>query len=168
MTLDELNRLPPKRAEAEFLKCCGSRRWAQAITQARPFQDVSDLWKKADEICSSLSEEDWLEAFRAHPQIGEQRAAANQSERAQRWSAQEQSGVQDAPSANKAALAEGNREYECRFGFIFIVCATGKSSEEILGLLQSRLRNNRAVELLMAAEEQRKITKLRLEKLLNQ
>src|SRR5260370_40588448 len=168
MKLDELNRLPSERAEAEFLKCCGSTRWAQSITQARLFPSVAGLLQKADELCSALSEEDWLEAFRAHPQIGEQTAAAAQSEQTRRWSAQEQSGVQDATSATKAALAEGNREYEQRFGFIFIVCASGKSSEEIFGILQSRLRNDRAVELRIAADEQRKITKLRLEKLLNQ
>lgn len=168
MTLHQLNHLAPPQAEAEFLKCCGSRRWARLMSSARPFRSVEELFQKAEELCRSLSEEDWLEAFRAHPQIGERTAAAAQSEQAHRWSAQEQSGVQDATSATKAALVEGNREYQQRFGFIFIVCATGKSSEEIFRILQSRLRNDRAVELRIAADEQRKIAKLRLEKLLNQ
>jgi len=109
-----------------------------------------------------------LEAFLAHPKIGEQKAAAVQSEQAGHWSAQEQSGVQNALIETKAALSAGNHEYEERFGFIFIVCATGKASEEMLEILNARLQNDRETELRAAAEEQRKITRLRLEKLLKQ
>ena len=138
------------------------------MADARPFAGADDLAARADSIWWSLSEEDWLEAFRAHPKIGEQKAAAAQSEQARSWSAQEQSGVQDAASETKAALAAGNREYEKRFGFIFIVCATGKTSEEMLRILNTRLQNDSGTELRAAAEEQRKITRLRLEKLLNQ
>src|SRR5215471_12323227 len=163
-----LNEQSAHAAEAEFLKCCGSTRWAHLMTSARPFRSSAEILQQADQLCALLSEDDWLEAFRAHPKIGEKKAAAVQSEQAQTWSAQEQSGVADAASAIKAALAEANREYEERFGFIFIVCATGKSSEEMLRILQVRLRNDRAVELGIAAEEQSKITRLRLEKLLNQ
>lgn len=150
------------------MKCCGSRAWANALSAARPFADVEALLHKADSVWWSLSESDWLEAFRAHPKIGEQKAATAQSEQARGWSAREQSGVQDAAAETKAALAAGNQEYEERFGFIFIVCATGKSSEEMLGTLNQRLQNDRGTELRAAAEEQRKITRLRLEKLLNQ
>jgi len=166
--LNRLNSLSPAHADAEYLKCCGSRRFASAMTAARPFANVDELLTKADSIWWSLSSEDWLEAFRAHPKIGEKKAAEAQSEEALQWSAQEQSGVNDAAATTMAALAAGNREYEQRFGFIFIVCATGKSSEEMLAILQARLQNDAETEIAVAAEEQRKITRLRLEKLLQQ
>jgi OHCU decarboxylase len=166
--LEQLNALAPEQAKAEFLKCCGARAWASALSEARPFIDAHALFHKADSVWWSLSENDWLEAFRAHPKIGEQKAATAQSEQARGWSAQEQSGVHDAASETKKALAAGNQEYEECFGFIFIVCATGKTSKEMLAILNERLRNNPATELRVAAEEQRKITRLRLEKLLNQ
>jgi OHCU decarboxylase len=135
------------------------------MTGARPFENVEDLLNKADREWWSLSERDWLEAFRAHPRIGEQVAA--QSKAAQEWSAQEQLGAKDASPARMAALAVGNRKYEERFGFIFIICATGKTSDEMLAALNSRLRNELQSELRIAAEEQRKITRLRLKKLLS-
>ena len=166
MTLDELNQLPFEHARAEFLKCCGSTAWAQRMSAARPFSNSAELSSKADEIWWNLNEEDWLEAFRAHPKIGEKKAAAAQSAEAEAWSAQEQSESERAATKTKAALAEGNREYEQRFGFIFIICATGRSAEEILAALNGRLSNDPETELRVAAEEQRKITSLRLGKLL--
>ncbi|MFS8085071.1 MAG: 2-oxo-4-hydroxy-4-carboxy-5-ureidoimidazoline decarboxylase, partial [Acidobacteriota bacterium] len=162
--LDQLNALSSDQAEAEFLKCCGSTRWARSMTSVRPFISVNDLLAKAENVWWSLAEADWLEAFRAHPKIGESKAAATQSEQARSWSAQEQSGVLDAVDETKAALATGNQEYERRFGFIYIVCATGKSSEEMLTILNARLQNDSQTELRNAAEEQSKITRLRLEK----
>ena len=165
--LDQLNSLSDTRAEAELLKCCGSTCWASAMTVTRPFKTIDDLLAKADSIWWSLSEEDWLEAFRAHPKIGEKKAAVAQSGEARSWSAQEQSGTEGAAAETKAALAAGNQEYKQRFGFIFIVCATGKSSEEMLTILNARMQNDPGTELRIAAEEQRKITRLRLEKLLN-
>jgi OHCU decarboxylase len=165
-SVNRLNELSADDAEAEFLKCCGSTRWARSMTSVRPFHSLDDLLTKADSVWWSLSEEDWLEAFRAHPKIGEKKAAANQSEQAQNWSAAEQSGMSDAASEITSALAEGNREYEQRFGFIYIVCATGKSPEEMLAILKARLQNDAETELQNAATEQRKITRLRLEKLL--
>ena len=166
--LDRLNSLLRTQAEAEFLKCCGAQRWAAAMTAARPFANVDELLTNAEGIWWSLSSEDWLEAFRAHPKIGEKKAAATQSEEARKWSAQEQSGIGDAAADSLAALAKGNRDYEQRFGFIFIVCATGKSSEEMLAILQTRLQNDTETEIVAAAEEQRKITRIRLGKLLQQ
>ena len=167
-SINGLNELSADNARAEFLKCCGSQRWASAMTAARPFANVDELLTKADRTWSSLRPEDWLEAFRAHPRIGEKKAAAAQSKEAQQWSAQEQSGINDAAAGTIAALADGNRDYEQRFGFIFIVCATGKSSEEMLAILQARLQNDAETEIAAAAKEQRKITRLRLEKLLQQ
>jgi len=136
------------------------------MTSVRPFISLEDALANADSLWWSLNQEDWLESFRAHPKIGEQKAAAAQSEQAQNWSKQEQSGTEGAVAETRAALAEGNQEYEKRFGFIFIVCATGKSSAEMLAILNTRLQNDLKAELSVAAEEQRKITRLRLEKLL--
>jgi len=165
--LDQLNRFSREQAEAEFLKCCGSTRWARTMSEARPFATLDGLLAMADSVWWSLDQEDWLEAFRSHPKIGEKKAAAVQSEQAQSWSAQEQSATSGAATEVMRALAEGNREYEQRFGFIYIVCATGKSSEKLLKILNARLKNDAKIELRNAAEEQRKITRLRLEKLLN-
>lgn len=137
------------------------------MTEARPFASLEDLQAKADSIWLSLNQEDWLEAFHAHPKIGEQKAAA-QSEQARNWSKREQSGTEGAAEETRDALAAGNQEYEKRFGFIFIVCATGKSSTEMLAILNTRLQNDLKAELSVAAGEQRKITQLRLEKLLNE
>jgi len=166
--LNRLNELASELAEAEFLKCCGSTSWSQAMTAIRPFKSIDHLLEKADSAWWSLDQEDWLEAFRSHPKIGEQKPAATQSEQAQSWSAEEQSATSGAATEIMRALTEGNREYEQRFGFIYIVCATGKSSEELLKILNARLNNDAETELRNAAEEQRKITRLRLEKLLNQ
>jgi OHCU decarboxylase len=168
MTLEELNGLSASAAEAEFLKCCGSRVWAQAMAEARPFANREQVFARAEDVAASLRQEDWLEAFRAHPKIGEKKAAAGQTEQEKNWSVQEQSGVAAASSDIVAQLAERNREYLDRFGFIFIVCASGKSSEEMLAILNDRLNNGPNAELTVAVGEQRKITRLRLEKLLNQ
>ena len=166
MTLVELNHLPPDQTEAQFLKCCGSKRWAQMMAKARPFETEQAILDEADALFGLLSDEDWLEAFRAHPKIGEKKAATDQSEMAKQWSSQEQSRAESAAAETREALAEGNREYERRFGFIFIVCATGKSADEMLTMLEQRMANDPAPELRVAAEEQRKITHLRLQKLL--
>jgi OHCU decarboxylase len=165
-SISRINELSAAQAQAEFLKCCGSIAWAKGMTDTRPFSNSDELSSKADEIWWKLDEEDWLEAFRAHPKIGEKKAAAAQSSEAQQWSAQEQSESQKTAAETKAALAAGNLEYEQRFGFIFIICATGKSAEEILAALNGRLSNDSDAELRIAAEEQRKITQLRLRKLL--
>jgi OHCU decarboxylase len=161
-----LNQLPAELAEAEFLKCCGSTRWAKLMTEARPFANFEEVSSKADEIWASLGEQDWLDAFRSHPKIGERKAAAIQSQQAVNWSEQEQSRAQEAAGATKVAIAEGNRVYEHRFGFIFIICASGKSAEEILSALNERLAHDANTEIRIAAGEQQQITRLRLEKLL--
>lgn len=164
--LDRLNALPAADAERELLACCGSREWARRVAAARPFPDAAALLDRADDAWRELGESDWLEAFRSHPRIGERRAEAGQTERERAWSAGEQAGMETAAEAVQRALAEGNREYEARFGHIYIVCATGRSADEMLALLRQRLSNAPADELRVAAEEQRRITRLRLEKLL--
>ena len=171
MRLAELNALTEGAAATELLRCCGSTRWARLMIAARPFADVEALVAAADATWTSLAPADWLEAFAAHPRIGENTGAdgatgATGATGAADWAAQEQSSVADAVAAVRRRLAEANREYEARFGYIFIVCATGRSAEEILGLLDRRLGNDSAAELGAAAEEQRTITRLRLMKLL--
>jgi OHCU decarboxylase len=164
--LDRLNSLSREEAEAEFLKCCGSAKWAQRMALLRPFQTAEQLHDSAGHVWWELQQEDWLEAFRQHPQIGEKKAAVAQTPRRSKWAREEQSGTRNARPELLDALAQANRKYQERFGHIFIVCATGKSAEEMLALLEQRLHNAPAAEIRIAAEEQSKITRLRLEKLL--
>lgn len=161
-----LNALGHAEARSAFLSCCGSTRWAEAMTEARPFADEDELTETADRVWQSLSREDWLEAFRSHPKIGERKAARATGSESARWSEQEQRGARDAEEATLERLARLNRVYEERFGHIFIVCATGRTAAEMLSLLEARLRNDAERELNIAAEEQRRITQLRLKKLL--
>jgi OHCU decarboxylase len=132
----------------------------------RPFAGEAELFEAVDKTWSALAREDWLEAFQHHPPIGETRAKARQSTTASRWSAKEQASAQKAAPEVLEALAAQNRAYAEKFGYVFLICATGKSSEEILNALRQRLPNDPDAELRIAAEEQRKITRLRLEKLL--
>ena len=167
MSLESLNALPADQASQEFLKCCGSSRWANAITERRPYKSVEELARVASDVWWALEQSDWLEAFRSHPKIGERKAAAEVSIQSKHWSGQEQAGVQTAAQDTIDSLAQLNREYEEKFGFIFIVCATGKSAGEMLDLLRERLQNDSETELPIAAAEQAKITELRLKKLVN-
>ena len=166
--LDSLNSLGPEETRAEFLKCCGSARWAERMVEARPFGDINSMLETADAIWWELNAEDWLEAFDHHPKIGEKRGASVQSPEAARWSEQEQAAARTAAQETLSELSALNRAYEERFGFIFIVCATGKTTEEMLALLKERLPNDPDAELRIAAEEQRRITHLRLRRLLEQ
>ncbi|HEX6912326.1 MAG TPA: 2-oxo-4-hydroxy-4-carboxy-5-ureidoimidazoline decarboxylase [Longimicrobium sp.] len=164
--LDRLNALPADAAARELRTCCGSRAWARRMVDARPFADPAALFQAADAVWWELDEAEWREAFRSHPRIGEKKAEAGQTGREQGWSAGEQAGMTRAAHAIRDALAEGNRAYEARFGYIYIVCATGRTADEMLSILRSRLANDPAAEIRVAAEEQRKITRIRLEKLL--
>lgn len=166
--LEQLNNLTTLEARDELMKCCGSRRWAEQLVTGRPFASEEELKRQVDSIWWSLSVEDWLEAFRSHPKIGERKPAEAVSAESQKWSEHEQAGVKGTASDILQDLAELNRQYESKFGFIFIVCATGKSAEEMLSLLRERLHNDRETEIQIAAGEQAKITQLRLNKLLNQ
>ena len=164
--LEQLNALSQEEAEAELLKCCGSTLWARRMGEERPFHDLQELLAKADAEWWSLDEEDWLEAFSRHPKIGEKRSERAQVPEAQAWSEQEQSGTHSADYATRLALTELNQEYAEKFGFIYIVCATGKTADEMLAILKERLRNEAETEIRIAAEEQRRITHLRLQKVL--
>jgi len=164
--IDWFNSLAKRKAAAALLDCCGSQEWVRRMLARRPFADVDELMRGGDEIWNALGRKEWLQAFRHHPRIGAKKAARGQSRKAAALSAKEQSGAAHAAGETRAVLAAANRAYEAAFGHIFIICATGKSSEEIIRELQRRLANDRETELRTAAEEQRKITRLRLEKML--
>ena len=156
--LRRLNGAPVEEACSDFLRCCGSAKWVARMISGRPYPSVNKLLEDADRVCSELTVEDWLEAFAAHPRIGETGKS--------RWSEEEQSRARSAESTLLTKLAEANRAYYERFGFIFIICASGKGAEEMLEALRSRLKNDRETELRNAAEQQRLITRLRLRKLM--
>jgi OHCU decarboxylase len=145
--------------------CCGATEWVHGMTVRRPFGTLPVLLQTADDLWWSLAPDDWREAFDHHPRIGEQEAAAPQSADARRWSSDEQRGASAASADVRQALAAGNLEYEHRFGHIYLVAAAGKSADELLAMLRSRLTNDPATELRVAAGEQAKITRLRLQKL---
>ncbi len=163
--LGRLNSLDPGQVEKEFLKCCGSGEWAKRMIVERPFEDFDDLIAKADHVWWLLEPRDWLEAFQSHPKIGQKKPEQQTSAEAQAWSEQEQSGTHNSTRKTREALASLNNVYEEKFGHIFIVCATGKTSEEMLAILRHRLGNSPDEELRNAAGEQAKITQLRLMKL---
>lgn len=161
-----LNELSHKEARKSFLDCCGSKKWTDQMLALRPFTSKDDLLDAADRIWAALSAEDWLEAFCHHPPIGGNKAAKKQSGTARQWSSGEQSRAQQASEETLVQLAEANQEYHARFGTVFLICAMGKTAEEILANARTRLANDPGTERRIAAEEQRKITRLRLEKLL--
>jgi len=162
--LTRWNDAPIEAATAQILPCCGSKAWAREMAARRPFDDVVALMAASDEAWRSLAESDWMEAFRRHQRIGESSAPGSSPPSSAAWAMQEQKKVADAGDAVKVALAEGNREYEQKFGHIFVVCATGKSAPEVLEILTCRLQNDAATELREAAEQQRQITQIRLRK----
>ncbi|UEG48712.1 2-oxo-4-hydroxy-4-carboxy-5-ureidoimidazoline decarboxylase [Ferruginibacter lapsinanis] len=166
MTLHELNTLPKEQLKEELFKCCGSVNWVEKMLPFFPVDDLVELLEDAEEQWYTCTEADWLEAFTHHPKIGDIDSLKKKFASTAQWAAGEQSGAVAASEETIQALAKGNDLYENKFGFIFIVCATGKTAEEMLQLLQERLPNNKAEEIKIAAEEQNKITKLRLEKLL--
>jgi OHCU decarboxylase len=156
------NAAPEPAALDAMIACCGARRWAHALVAMRPIQNQEKMLAAADRNWSTMGEPDWLEAFACHPRIGEKKAHAVPQSVA--WSAQEQSGAAQAAQRVLAELAAGNAQYEERFGFTYIVCATGKSADEMLAILNRRLASDRATELREAAEQQRQITQIRLRK----
>lgn len=166
MTLEQLNQLSEDDAQQVFLRCCGSVNWASRMADQRPYASSKSLFEAGETGADALRREDWLEAFAAHPRIGDIGALRRKFADTRAWAEGEQAGTARASETTLQALAEGNRTYEKRYGYIFIVCATGKSAKEMLSLLQARLDNDPTTEFQIAAGEQRKITRLRLEKLL--
>ena len=135
--------------------------------QSKPFADIHDLLLKADKAWNLTNEKDWMEAFSHHPKIGDLKSLEQKFASTKALAGSEQASVQTASQKILEQLAEGNTLYEKKFGFIFIVCATGKSAEEMLGILNGRIRNDRPTELKIAVGEQQKIIKLRLQKLIS-
>lgn len=164
--MDKLNQLSPVEAFTALFKCCGSTRWANALTEKIPFGSIEELFAESDSIWEQCTKKDGLEAFTHHPKIGDVKSLEKKFTSTKEWAGHEQSGVNNARQATLQALADGNEAYEKKFGFIFIVCATGKSAEEMLELLNSRIGNHAETEFSIAMGEQNKITKIRLEKLL--
>ena len=168
ITLGELNALRAADCAEMLAACCGSSRWVSGLVSHRPFASLEELRRIGDEIWWSLDAHDWLEAFSHHPRIGGTRSLSPQSERASSWSAAEQAAVTTAAAAARTELAAINDEYEAKFGFIYIVCASGRSADELLEIARGRLGNDRDTELRVAAEEQRQITNLSLGKLITE
>lgn len=151
----------------EMMKsCCGAENWYGLMAQSRPISSAKHLHQTADVVFDRLQYDDWLEAFASHPKIGDLDSLKMKYAGNDRWSESEQAGVREIDDNTLIELAAGNRAYEKRFGYIFIVCATGKSVFEMLTLLNERIANSEDDELAIAAAEQRKITHLRLDKLL--
>jgi 2-oxo-4-hydroxy-4-carboxy-5-ureidoimidazoline decarboxylase len=157
VTLEMLNGLPPAALERELIRCCASPRWAAALAARRPFSNGEELIARANDVWWSLDGGDWLEAFAAHPRIGERAAG---------WAGDEQAGVRGAERDVLARLNALNHDYERKFGHVFLIFATGKTAAQMLAELERRLRNEPATELRIAAGEQARITRLRLQKLL--
>jgi OHCU decarboxylase len=158
--LDDFNELPPEPAEEILYRCFANRRWASAVVAGRPYVNAAGMLQSAEAAWKDTSDVEWLAAFEAHPRIGERGGHAPAA------SEREQSRVSEAAAQTLAALAVENREYEKRFGHVFLIAASGRTADEILDALRRRMGNDPAAELKTAADEQRKITRLRLQDLL--
>lgn len=166
MNIDQLNRLSEVEATAQLSKCCGASQWVDRMVWSRPFENLAEVLETSDTIWEECDVDDYEEAFSHHPKIGNVDSLAQKYANTKGWAAGEQQGMAGADRAVIEKLAQGNANYEEKFGFIFIVNVTGKSAAEMLALLEGRLKNDPKDEILIAAGEQNKITKLRLKKLL--
>jgi len=166
MNLEQLNSLSSSEAIHAFMQCCTASSWVKGMVEARPFADANALTTRADSIWADAQEVDFIEAFEGHPQIGNVATLRAKYANTKELASGEQGLVKQATEQVLEDLAQGNADYLKKFGFIFIVCATGKSAQQMLDLLLSRMPNDKATELVNAGEEQRKIFQLRLEKLL--
>lgn len=167
MTLDKLNKLTERDAITLFRQCCGSVQWARGMQAKRPFKNIDELQNTASIVWNSLIHADWREAFSHHPRIGDIKDLRRKFPTTADLAEGEQSRVATTSEPVLKALADGNKLYEAKFGFIFIVCATGKSAEEMLEMLSARLHHYPVDEMAIAAAEQAKITRLRIEKIMS-
>lgn len=166
ISITQLDEMPDHEVAFKLAACCGASKWVSGMVARRPFGSRDALFSASEAVAATLSQDDWLEAFSHHPRIGQRNSNAVVSTTAESWSTGEQSAVTAASSEIRAQLADANTEYESRFGFIFIISASGRGAEEILVELRKRLSNQMANEIKIAAAEQRKITRLRLERLI--
>ena len=167
MTIDELNRLDAHALREALGRCCGATAWVGKMLGVFPVESKAILLEEAEKVWDDCEEADWREAFGHHPRIGDLDSLKKKFALTGQWAEGEQSGAKEATGEVLKELARGNEEYERRYGYIFIVCATGKTAGEMLGLLKERLGNAPEEEIRVAAGEQNKITRLRLEKLLS-
>jgi 2-oxo-4-hydroxy-4-carboxy-5-ureidoimidazoline decarboxylase len=167
MTLQELNALPKSIAMEALTKCCGASRWVSCMEVLRPFENEQKLLTAASDCWYALSQKDWLEAFAHHPKIGDTADLEKKFSATKEWAGQEQGAVRTAGKLTVERMALLNREYEIKFGYIFIVCATGKSVQEMVSIIEERLHHHAEQEIITAMEEQNKITAIRLKKLLS-
>ena len=167
MTIGDFDRMPPEKFKAQLYKCCGSNAWVEKMMSVLPFEDMIDLFQYAEEKWNECSEADWREAFAQHPQIGNT-SDLKTGEDTESWAREEQAGVNDAGEDLKNKLANANKEYIEKFGYQFIINATGKSADELFTALEQRLQNSPEVEMDIAMSEQLGITRIRLEKLLQE
>ena len=165
MTIEAINALPIDALTESLTRCCGAHNWVDAMVALRPFLDKNDLKNKATQTWLNMKKTDILEAFQHHPRIGDIQTLRAKFANTQEWAGNEQSGTNRADEGTLRALKIQNDAYFTKFGYIFIVCATGKSAQEMLDILESRLPNAPEKELKIAANEQLKITHIRLEKL---
>lgn len=156
-SVSQMNQLPPADALNCFLRCCGSVNWAKQMVARRPFANISDLMQEAGQVWRELGPSDWKQAFAKHPSIGGQTDS--------QWSKDEQAGVAGLADFAISEMSELNEKYFQKFGFVFLICATGKTGEEVLVELKKRIKNTPEQEIAAASREQQKIMRLRLEKL---
>ncbi|MDH3710115.1 MAG: 2-oxo-4-hydroxy-4-carboxy-5-ureidoimidazoline decarboxylase [Cyclobacteriaceae bacterium] len=165
-SLSGINQASGEELKHELINCCGSHKWVQSMIDERPYFDTEHLLFNAQNIWSQLTPEDWKEAFDHHPQIGDLNSLKQKFASTARWAANEQKGTLQSDEETLIQLADFNQQYLDKFGYIFIICATGKSAEEMLQALKSRINNEEDQEITIAAAEQAQITQLRLQKLL--
>ncbi len=168
MNFEIINQLSTQQATEFFMQCCTTESWVNRLVNSRPFTGNEQIKSKADELWKNLDEADYLQAFEGHPKIGDVNSLRKKYANTKKLASGEQQSVNEASEMVLLELSKGNDDYQAKFGFIFIVCATGKSAEQMLGLLQKRLVNDRATELVNAIEEQRKIFQIRLDKAMEQ
>ena len=167
MTIAGFDHLPVEKKKELLTQCCGSSAWINKMLTVFPVEDLVDLLDAAEIKWNECTVQEKMEAFEHHPKIGDINSLKEKFANTAEWAAGEQSGVNNTDENTLIELANANTEYENKFGFIFIVCATGRSANEMLNNLKDRMKNNKEEEINNAAEEQLKITRLRLEKLFN-
>ena len=165
MTIAEFDHLPVDKKTELLLQCCGSTEWVNKMIPVFPVEDLVDLLECAEEKWYECSEKDWLEAFEHHPKIGDINSLKEKFANTKEWAEGEQAAVKQTSEEVLNELSEYNQRYEKKFGFLFIICATGRSAEDMLVFLKERLNNSKEEEIAIAAREQLNITQLRLEKL---
>lgn len=165
MTLKEFSQYGKNRQKEELLKCCGSQKWTEKMVAGFPYDSLDSMKAFSDQVWFSLNENDWRESFTHHPKIGDMDGLKKKFASTASWAGHEQAGVSSATENILHDLKSGNDQYEKKFGYIFIVCATGKTAAEMLSMLQARLNNTPEQEIMVAMKEQNKITHLRLDKL---